>query len=203
MVNKEHPENIHPIFDRQLAREDKEALLKQRGMVLWMTGLSGSGKSTIAIGLEKKLFGEGFVTQVLDGDNIRTGLNKDLKFSETDRLENTRRIAEVAKLFANCGIITICSFVSPTDDIREQVRSIIGKKDFFEIYVNASFEVCETRDVKGLYKKARQGEIKHFTGLDAPFEAPENPALEIKTDELDVNESIEKLHRFVKGIVLN
>ena len=199
MAGKEHPENIHPIFEKQLSRGDKETLMKQRGMVLWMTGLSGSGKSTIAIGLEKKLYSEGFITEILDGDNIRAGLNKDLKFSEADRLENTRRIAEVAKLFAHCGIVTICSFVSPTNDIREQVRGIIGEKDFFEIYINAPFAVCEDRDVKGLYKKARNGEIKHFTGLDAPFEEPTHPALEIKTDELNVELSIDKLYLFIKG----
>lgn len=146
--------HIHPIFDDLLSRADKEKLLNQRAVVLWMTGLSGSGKSTIAKGVEKILHNKGFLTQVLDGDNVRTGINNNLGFSEADRTENIRRISEVSKLFLNCGVITINSFVSPTRDIRDQARSIIGEDDFYEVYVNAPFEVCEERDVKGLYAKA-------------------------------------------------
>nr|WP_320118676.1 adenylyl-sulfate kinase [uncultured Marinifilum sp.] len=185
--------NIHPVFDRILGRDEKQKFLKQSSKVIWMTGLSGSGKTTIAIGVEKELQKRGILTQILDGDNIRTGINKNLGFSEEDRSENIRRIAEVSKLFLNCGIVTINCFVSPTIDIREIAKEIIGEEDFLEIYVNASFKVCEERDVKGLYKKARNGEIKNFTGLDAPFEAPENPFLEIKTSEISVEESVEQV----------
>lgn len=159
-----------------------------------MTGLSGSGKSTIAEGLEKKLHQNGILSMVLDGDNIRSGINKNLSFSEEDRTENIRRIAEINKLFLDCGIITINCFVSPTLDIREQAKNIIGDADFNEIYINASFDVCAKRDVKGLYAKALKGEIKNFTGLDAPFEAPKNPSLEIKTAELSIEESIDKIY---------
>lgn len=185
--------NIHPVFDRILGRDEKQKFLKQSSKVIWMTGLSGSGKTTIAIGVEKELQKRGILTQILDGDNIRTGINKNLGFSEEDRSENIRRIAEVSKLFLNCGIVTINCFVSPTIDIREIAKEIIGEEDFLEVYVNASYKVCEERDVKGLYKKARNGEIKNFTGLDAPFEAPKNPFLEIKTSEISVEESVEKL----------
>jgi len=185
--------NIHPVFDRIIGRNEKEQFLNQKACVIWMTGLSGSGKTTIAIGLEKELKKRGFLTQILDGDNIRTGINKNLGFSEEDRTENIRRIAEVSKLFVNCGIITINCFVSPTLDIREQAKEIIGESDFREIYVNASYQECEKRDVKGLYKKARNGEIKNFTGLDAPFEAPDNAFLEIKTAEMSIEESVNYL----------
>jgi len=185
--------NIHPVFDRILGREEKEEFLKQHSKVIWMTGLSGSGKTTIAIGVEKELQKRGFLTQILDGDNIRTGINKNLGFSEEDRTENIRRIAEVSKLFVNCGIVAINCFVSPTIDIRDNAKEIIGEEDFLEVYVNAPYSVCEKRDVKGLYKKARNGEIKNFTGLDAPFEAPENPFLEIKTSEMTAEQSVEKV----------
>jgi len=184
--------NIHPIFDRILSREEKENLLKQKGLVIWMTGLSGSGKSTIAIGLEKKLFEKGFLTQVLDGDNVRTGINNNLGFSEEDRTENIRRIAEVSKLFLNCGIVCINCFVSPTIEIRANAKKIIGD-DFLEVYINTPIEECEKRDVKGLYKKARAGEIKDFTGINAPFEAPSNPDIEIKTVGKTIEESVEEL----------
>ncbi|MFT5749900.1 MAG: adenylylsulfate kinase [Ancylomarina sp.] len=190
--------NIHPVFDRIIGRDEKEQFLNQRARVIWMTGLSGSGKTTIAIGLEKELQKRGFLTQILDGDNIRTGINKNLGFSDEDRTENIRRIAEVSKLFINCGIITINCFVSPTLSIREQAKEIIGDVDFREIYVNASYDECEKRDVKGLYKKARNGEIKNFTGLDAPFEAPENAFLEVKTADMSIEESVNCL---VKAIL--
>jgi adenylylsulfate kinase len=195
MENK--ADNIHPIFDQLLQRSDKETLLKQRSAVLWMTGLSGSGKSTIAKGLEQKLHAAGHLSMVLDGDNVRTGINANLGFSEEDRLENIRRISEVSKLFVSCGIITINSFVSPTRDIRQLAADIIGQDDFIEVYINAPFEVCAQRDVKGLYKKALAGEIKNFTGLDAPFEAPENPAIEIKTHEEDIESSVQKIFDYL------
>lgn len=175
-------DNIHPIFDKILKKEDKESLLNQTGIVIWMVGLSGSGKSTIAKSVEAELHSLGFLTQLLDGDNLRSGINNNLGFSEADRLENIRRAAEVAKIFLNCGIITICSFISPTEEIRAIAKNIVGSEHYFEVYINAPFEVCEKRDVKGLYKKARAGEIKGFTGLDSPFEAPKNPSIELKTD---------------------
>lgn len=192
-------ENIHPIFDKILKREDKEALLNQKGIVLWMVGLSGSGKSTIAKAVEAELHSLGFLTQLLDGDNLRTGINNNLTFSEADRLENIRRAAEVSKLFLNCGIVTICSFISPTEQIRNMAKSIIGETDFYEVYVNAPLEVCEQRDVKGLYKKARAGELKSFTGIDSPFEAPQNPSIELKTDLF----SLEKCKDYLVEAVLD
>ncbi len=186
-------EHIHPIFDRILSRSDKESFLKQRSVVVWLTGLSGSGKSTIAQALEKKLHLEGFFTKLLDGDNIRVGLNKNLGFSEEDRTENIRRIAEAAKLFFDGGVITLCSFVSPTNEIRGMARDIIGAENFLEVYVNAPLDVCERRDVKGLYKKARAGEIRQFTGIDSPFEAPAAPFLELRTDQEDLFSSVNRL----------
>lgn len=169
--------------------------------MLWLTGLSGSGKSTIAEGLEKKLFEEGFFAQVLDGDNIRSGINNNLGFSEEDRQENIRRISEVAKLYLNSGIITLCSFISPTLEIRNLAKRIIGTNDFIEIYINAPIEVCEARDVKGLYKKARNGEVKNFTGIDSPYEVPEKPDLEIRTDKIEVEEAVEKIYDFTKKFI--
>ncbi len=196
-------ENIHPIFDQLVQRSEKEELLHQRGKVFWMTGLSGSGKSTLAKGLERKLHELDYIVEVLDGDNIRSGINNNLGFSEEDRTENIRRISEVSRLFVNCGIPTINCFVSPTIAIRDQAREIIGADDFREIYINAPFSVCEERDVKGLYKKARNGEIKNFTGLDAPFEAPANPDLEIKTDQQSIEESIEMIFDFILPEIQN
>ncbi len=193
--------NIHPIFEDLLQRSDKENFLNQRSVVLWMTGLSGSGKSTIAKGVEKALHNKNFLTQVLDGDNIRSGINSNLGFTEEDRIENIRRISEVAKLFLNCGIVTICSFVSPTIDIRNQAKSIIGDKNFKEVFINTPLEICEQRDVKGLYAKARKGEIKNFTGLDAPFQAPVNPALEVKTENQSIEESVQEVIDFLIPII--
>lgn len=189
--------NIHPIFDRLLQRSDREQRLGQRSKVLWLTGLSGSGKSTIAQALERKLHNEGYFAQVLDGDNIRSGINNNLGFSLEDRKENIRRIAEIAKLYLNSGIITLNSFVSPTREIRAFARDIIGTEDFIEIYINAPLEVCEARDVKGLYKKARKGEIKGFTGIDSPYEVPETPALEIRTDKMSLEESVQCIYEFI------
>ncbi len=164
-----------------------------------MTGLSGSGKSTIGTAVEKELYRKGYLTQLLDGDNVRTGINNNLGFSDADRTENIRRIAEVSKLFLNCGVITINTFVSPTNAIRQLAKDIIGSDNFVEIYVNCPMEICETRDVKGLYKKARAGEIKDFTGITAPFEAPANADLEIKTDKEPVETSVKKVLKFVLG----
>ncbi|MFZ5551693.1 MAG: adenylyl-sulfate kinase [Bacteroidota bacterium] len=190
-------QHIHPVYDRALQRQDKEKFLGQHAVVVWMTGLSGSGKSTIALALEKRLQENGFFTRLLDGDNVRTGINNNLGFSESDRMENIRRIAEVSKLFLNNGVICINSFVSPTQAIRETAKKIIGEKDFLEIYINTPLEICEQRDVKGLYKKARAGEIKDFTGISAPFEAPENPSLEIKTENKTIEQSTDELYQFI------
>ena len=191
----EKASNIHPIFNQLLQRGDKENLLQQGAICIWMTGLSGSGKSTIAQGLEKKLHENGILVSILDGDNVRSGINNNLGFSDADRTENIRRIAEINKLFLATGIVTINSFVSPTKDIRDLAKQIIGE-DFYEVYINASFDECAKRDVKGLYKKALAGEIKNFTGLDAPFEAPTNAALEIKTEDKTIEESIEIIYNF-------
>ncbi len=192
--------HIHPVFERMLGRDAKEKRLEQHAAVFWMTGLSGSGKSTLAIALENALYHMGYLTQILDGDNIRSGINNNLGFSEQDRQENIRRIAEVSRLFVNCGIITINSFVSPTRAIRQRAREIIGD-DFREIYINAPLEVCEQRDVKGLYKKARSGEITNFTGIHQPFEAPLNPDLEINTARHTIEESLNILLEFVLPII--
>lgn len=165
--------NIHPIFDRVLPRADKEVRLGQRGQVIWLYGLSGSGKSTLAIALERRLHAEGFATQLLDGDNIRTGLNRGLGFSDADRAENIRRIAEVAKLHAHAGLVTICSFITPLRSLRALARDIIGSADLLEVYVKASFAACEQRDPKGLYAKAAAGGVGRFTGKDSAFEEPQ------------------------------
>jgi adenylylsulfate kinase len=191
------PKNIHPVSDRMLTRESREKLLQQKAKVFWLTGLSGSGKSTLAIGLQSELHKAGKLCYILDGDNMRAGLNSNLGFSEAERTENIRRIAEVAKLFSDAGVITICSFVSPTIQIRELAKNIIGQNDFHEVYINASLESCEKRDVKGLYKKARAGEIKDFTGIHQPFEAPANPWLEIKTDKESYDNSLQVLSQNV------
>ncbi len=185
--------NIFPTFDRLLNRQDKEKLLKQKSIVIWITGLSGSGKTTIAKGLELELHKQGYLTKLLDGDNVRTGINNNLSFTEADRKENIRRIAEVSKLFMMGGVILINCFISPTKEIRDQAREIVGDKDFFEIYVNTPLEVCEQRDEKGLYAKARAGILKNFTGIDSPYEEPENPDVEIKTIELNIDESVQKI----------
>lgn len=192
-MNNTLPNNIYPIFDRMLGREDKEALLKQRSVMVWFTGLSGSGKSTIAIALERELHKRGLLCRILDGDNIRSGINNNLGFSAEDRVENIRRIAEVSKLFIDTGVITIAAFISPNNELREMASTIIGKDNFLEIYVNTPIEECERRDVKGLYAKARKGEIKDFTGVSAPFEAPEHPALSLDTSVLSLEESVNKL----------
>ena len=181
--------NIHPIFNTILQKEAKEDLLKQKAIVIWLTGLSGSGKSTLARAVENELHAKGFATKLLDGDNLRSGINANLGFSAEDRQENIRRAAEVSKLFLEAGIVTICSLISPTEEIRTAAKKIIGEAHFYEVFINCPFEECAKRDVKGLYKKALNGEIKNFTGLDAPFDAPKNPFLEIKTHTQTLDES--------------
>ena len=188
---------IHPVFDQILRREDKEKLLQQRSKVIWCTGLSGAGKTTLAKNIEKALHTRGQLAQVLDGDNIRTGINNNLGFTEKDRIENIRRIAEVSKLLIESGVITINSFISPTTEIRQLAMDIIGEDNFIEIYVNAPLSVCEDRDTKGLYKKARDGKIKNFTGIDSPFEPPQNPDVEINTDQLSIEESLNKAMEYI------
>lgn len=185
--------NITPVFDYMMKRQDKERLMGQRGLMIWFTGLSGSGKSTIAAALERELHGRGLLCRILDGDNIRTGINRNLGFSPQDRIENIRRIAEVGKLFIDTGVITIAAFISPTNGIREMAGKIVGEVDFMEVFVSTPLEECERRDVKGLYAKARKGEIADFTGVSAPFEAPAAPALSLDTTILSVEESVERL----------
>ena len=190
-------EHIYPIFDKMLSRQDKERLLGQRGLMIWFTGLSGSGKSTVAIALERELHKRGLLCRILDGDNIRCGINNNLGFSPADRVENIRRIAEVGKLFVDTGIITIAAFISPNNDLREMAAKIIGKDNFVEVYISTPIEVCEQRDVKGLYAKARRGEIKDFTGVSAPFEAPQSPDLELDTSSLSLEESVNSLLDYI------
>jgi adenylylsulfate kinase len=182
-------ESVFPDFDKIVSRKEKEQRLQQKSKVIWFTGLSGSGKTTLATALERDLFNKGFLTQVLDGDNIRSGINNNLGFSIEDRIENIRRIAEISKLFINSGIICICAFVSPTEEIRKIVRDIVGINDFLEIYLSTPIDVCENRDVKGLYKRARAGEISDFTGISASFEIPQNSILSVDTSNLSVDES--------------
>jgi adenylylsulfate kinase len=184
---------IYPVFERIVPRSEKEHRLNQKSKIVWFTGLSGSGKTTLAIALERSLFDKGFLTQILDGDNIRTGINNNLGFSPVDRIENIRRIAEIGKLFLGCGIICICAFVSPTRELRKIVRDIAGEENFIEIFVSTPLELCESRDVKGLYAKARSGEVKEFTGISAPFEIPEHASLVIDTSDKTVNECLEIL----------
>lgn len=190
-------ENLHPISDRLLTRAHREAVTKQRGAVIWMCGLSGSGKSTLATALERRLHDQGKLVYVLDGDNIRTGLNSGLSFSDEDRKENIRRIAEVSKLFVDAGVVTINSFITPSSKLRTMAREIIGKDDLIEVYVKASFEICMKRDVKGLYAKAEKGLVPQFTGKDSGFEEPLDSDLVIDTESQSVEESVETLYEFV------
>jgi adenylylsulfate kinase len=198
---KEFKGNLFPIFDEILQREDKEELLNQNSKVIWMTGLSGSGKTTVAKGVERYLHSQGILNQLLDGDNIRVGISSNLTFSSDDRAENIRRISEVSKLFLNCGIVTLNCFVSPTIEIRNIAKEIIGVENFIEVYINASVDTCEKRDVKGLYQKARKGEIKDFTGISAPFEAPKYPEIEINTAQLSIDESVQKVLDYILPII--
>ena len=183
----------------KIKRSDYEKRNTHRGMVLWFVGLSGSGKSTLANGLQAKLFENGFNAIVLDGDNTRLGINKDLGFSEKDRIENIRRVAEISKLFVETGHIVINAFISPFELNRIEARNIISETDFIEVYIDSSISACEKRDVKGLYKKARAGEIINFTGISSPFEAPVKPDIVVKTDEQTLDESIDYLFEQLKS----
>ncbi len=194
-------ENIYPIKDRMESRSDKEKLLGQKGITIWFTGLSGSGKSTVAIALESILSSKGYLCRILDGDNIRAGLNSNLGFSEADRNENIRRIAEVCKLFTDTGIITIAAFVSPTNDLRRMARDIVGGEDFVEVYMSTPLEECERRDVKGLYARARKGEVKNFTGISAPFDIPENPTLSIDTTGSDPESCAMRIYEKIVSMI--
>ncbi len=189
--------------EHKVSREEREKLLGQKGVILWFTGLSGSGKSTVANEVSHRLHQMGKLSYILDGDNIRHGLNKDLGFSPEDRAENIRRISEVANLFADAGVITITAFISPYRKDRDFCRELAGEGRFIEIYVKASVETCEKRDPKGLYKKARAGEIKEFTGISAPYEEPLNPEIILDSDNLTIEEEVEKVMNYLKekGIV--
>jgi adenylylsulfate kinase len=187
-----------------ISRSEKEKLLNQSAVVIWMTGLSGSGKTTLAEYIEKVLHDMGYVVQVLDGDNLRSGINRNLGFTEQDREENIRRVAEISRLFLDCGIICINCFISPTGKIRQMAKDIIGREYFIEIFLNASLDTCEKRDIKGLYRDARAGKIKNFTGIDSPYEIPLHPDIEIDSEMLSVEESAEKcmyiILQRIKGI---
>lgn len=198
----DNPNHIHPEFSRQLARGDKETLLGQKGLVVWMYGMSGSGKSTIANAAEKILHQEGRMTTILDGDNLRTGLNEHLGFSDDDRRENIRRVSHVAKLFAQQGILTLVSVITPRQELRDLARDVIGD-DYYEVFVKASYDLCEKRDVKGLYAKAASGEIKNFTGKDSSFEEPADPDLIIDTEGQEVSESVTTLLEAIQQKISN
>ncbi len=192
-------DEIHPVHDRLLGRAEQEALLGQRGRVAWLYGLSGSGKSTIAAAAQRSLYEEGRLVQVLDGDNIRAGLNRNLGFSEEDRRENLRRIAEVARLFVDTGTVVLASFISPLREFRARAREIVGAEDFLEVYVRASFAECARRDVKGIYGRAAAGEVARFSGKDSAFEEPENPDLLLDTEQETVEESVARLLAVLRG----
>ena len=190
-------ENIYPIYDRMMTRQDKESLLGQRGIMIWFTGLSGSGKSTVAMGVERELHAQGILCRILDGDNVRAGINNNLGFSAEDRIENIRRIAEIGKLFVQTGVVTLACFVSPTNDIRQMAREIVGEEDFLEVYISTPIEECERRDVKGLYARAKKGEVKNFTGISAPFEAPVSADIDIDTSKIPLEESVRTLTELI------
>ena len=196
-----HLDHIHPVFDRLLQRDDREQMLGQRGAVFWFTGLSGSGKTTIAQSVERQLHNLGSIVQVLDGDNVRTGLCNNLSFSAEDREENIRRIAEVSKLFVESGMVVLACFVSPTISYREMAKKIIGENDFYEVFIDTPLDICESRDPKGLYKKARTGEIPNFTGISAPFEAPEQAALHLRTKNLSIDACAQKAIDFIVPLI--
>lgn len=197
--------NLFPVFDRVLPRSDKEARLRQHGRVIWLYGLSGSGKSTLAIALERRLHAEGYTTHLLDGDNVRTGLNRGLGFSDVDRAENLRRVAEVAKLFAGAGLVTLCSFITPLRANRAVVREIIGTEDLLLVYTKASFETCARRDPKGLYAKAVAGGVEAFTGKDSSFEpaAAEHGDDDyiLDTEVADQSACLDQLHAAVLPLI--
>ncbi|MBT1700548.1 adenylyl-sulfate kinase [Fulvivirgaceae bacterium PWU4] len=192
--------NLYPIKTKVSAAQ-RHQLLNQRPLLIWFTGLSGSGKSTLAVQLEAELHALGFKTYLLDGDNIRTGLNKDLTFTDEGRIENIRRIGEVSKLMLDAGIIVLSAFISPFEADRQQVKNIVGADNYLEVYVNTPIEICEQRDVKGLYKKARAGEVKNFTGIDSPYEEPRHPDVTILTHTMSVEESVRELMKVVGPVV--
>jgi adenylylsulfate kinase len=194
-------ENIIP-HSHDITKQDRVNKLGYSPLLIWFVGMSGSGKSTLASGLEARLFAEGINTYILDGDNIRTGLNKDLDFSDASRKENIRRITEVSNLFVDAGTVVLTAFITPFKEERDKVRALIGSDNYVEVYVNCPLEECEKRDVKGLYKKARAGEIKNFTGIDSPFEEPENPDIEIASHKLTVEQGVDKIYEVVIGKVL-
>jgi adenylylsulfate kinase len=188
-------------FNSYIRRNRKRFLVRQDPKVLWMTGLSGAGKTTLAVALEHELHRKGYFTKSFDGDEIRKGLNKDLGFTVSDRVENIRRTAEIAKLFCDHGLIVICSLITPTEEMRDLARGIIGKERFVEIFVNCPIEVCEQRDVKGLYKQARAGMIKNFTGIDAIYEKPAHPDIELRTDLWDLKKTARYLFRHIYPLI--
>lgn len=194
----EHLKELYPVKSK-VSREQRIASFKQVPQLIWFTGLSGSGKSTLAVHLEGLLFEKGYKVYLLDGDTLRVGLNKDLTFSEADRIENIRRIAEVARLMLDSGVIVIAAFISPFRSNRETTKQIVGAENYIEIFVDTPLEICEQRDVKGLYKKARAGELKNFTGISSPYENPEHPDLSIQTDKMNLEEAGELIVKFVEG----
>ncbi|MDF1628373.1 MAG: adenylyl-sulfate kinase [Alcanivoracaceae bacterium] len=189
--------HIYP-HEGVVKREHRERLLGQRGVTLWFTGLSGAGKSTLAVAVEEALHKLGNLTYILDGDNIRSGINNNLSFSPEDRKENIRRIAEIAKLFRESGVITLTAFISPYREDRQLARDLAGSDDFVEVFADASLDSCEERDPKGLYKKARAGQIPEFTGISAPYEAPENPEIHIRTDQNSVEDCVEMVLSYLR-----
>ena len=194
----ETPKNLFP-HKHFVSAELRKKLINQKPILIWLSGISGSGKSTIANELEKKLYENNFLSYLLDGDNIRIGLNKDLGFTDDDRKENIRRISEVSRLMLDAGLIVITAFISPFKEERQLAKSLVLEENYFLVHVDCSVEKCEERDVKGLYKKARAGEIKNFTGIDSPYEVPENPNLTVNTEKESVNESVEKIFNAIKG----
>ncbi|MHC1777282.1 MAG: adenylyl-sulfate kinase [Lentimicrobium sp.] len=189
------------LIETAFARQIMETKLNQQARVIWLTGLPCSGKTTIGVGLEKRLISNGFIVRMLDGDVTRKGICNDLGFSEEDRNENIRRIAEISRLFAESGIITINAFITPTEKLRNMARDIIGSEYFINVFVNAPLKLCEQRDIKGMYKKARNGEIKEFTGVSAPFEPPLETAIEINTSVSDPDQSINKLFEYILPLI--
>ena len=194
----ETPKNLFP-HKHFVSAELRKKLINQKPILIWLSGISGSGKSTIANELEKKLYENNFLSYLLDGDNIRIGLNKDLGFTDDDRKENIRRISEVSRLMLDAGLIVITAFISPFKEERQLAKSLVLEKNYFLVHVDCSVEKCEERDVKGLYKKARAGEIKNFTGIDSPYEVPENPNLIVNTEKESVDESVKKIFNAIKG----
>ena len=194
-------DNLFSSNHELISKAEKEKLLKQKGICLWLTGLSGSGKTSIAKTVSKKLHIEGFITKVLDGDNIRLGVNRNLTFSDEDRMENIRRTAEISKLFVDCGIVTICCLVSPKKNMRDIAKEIVGDENFHEVFIATSLEDCEIRDTKSLYQKARSGKVLNFTGVSSSYETPIKPSLIIPTKEINIEKSSEILYKFVFPLI--